>query len=280
MAAVRSHGQDSQVETAMRTTLLTRHALTTIRRITERELRTRVAGTVLGLFHYVLTPLFFLGVYSVVFSSVFATRWPGAADGFGRFALNLYAGLIPFHFVSEVLNRSSGLVLENPSYVKKVVFPLEILGPAAMGTALACGLVSYVIFLAGYLLMQGVPPVASLSLLLLWPPLLLGVAGLSWILSALGVFLRDLAPVVTTLMPALMFVTPVFYPLQMVPASIRPILHGNPLTYFIEAMRAALFQGLWPDAPGLFLAWCGGAALASLGLWVFLRLKPAFADVI
>jgi lipopolysaccharide transport system permease protein len=264
----------------MRTTLLTRHALTTIRRITERELRTRVAGTVLGVFHYVLTPLFFLGVYSVVFSSVFTTRWPGASDAFGQFALNLYAGLIPFHFVSEVLNRSSGLVLENPTYVKKVVFPLEILGPAVMGTALTCGLIGYGIFLAGYLLMLGVPPLASLSLLALWPPLLLGVAGLSWILSAFGVFLRDLAQMVTAILPALMFVTPIFYPLEMVPPAIRPILHGNPLTYFIESMRAAVFQGLWPDPLGLALAWAGGGALALLGLYLFLRLKPAFADVV
>jgi len=260
--------------------LFTRHGLATVRRISEREVRTRVAGTVLGFLHYVITPVFFLSVYAFVFGTVFVTRWSGESDSFGGYALRLYAGLIVFHFFGEVMNRSSGLVLENPSYVKKVVFPLELLVPAAIGTALFASLISYAVFGIGFVLIRGLPPLSVLSLVFLWPPFVLSVAGISWVLAALGVFLRDLSQFVTTLVPALMFVSPIFYPLSMVPDVIRPILFLNPMTYYIEAMRGAIFDGVWPGLTDLALAYASSVLLAGAGLWVFMRLRKAFADVI
>jgi lipopolysaccharide transport system permease protein len=259
--------------------LFTRHGLTTVRRISEREVRTRVAGTVLGFLHYIITPIFFLSIYTFVFGAVFVTRWSGESDGFGGYALRLYAGLIVFQFFAEVLNRSSGLILENPSYVKKIVFPLELLVPAAIGTALFASAISYVVFGIGFVVMHGLPPLSILSLALLWPPFVLSVAGISWALAALGVFLRDLSQFVSTLVPSLMFVSPIFYPLSMVPDVIRPILYLNPITYYVEAMRGAIFAGVWPSLTSLALAYASSIVLASAGLWVFVRLRKAFADV-
>jgi lipopolysaccharide transport system permease protein len=256
------------------------HNLKTVRRITAREINLRVAGTALGLLHYFITPLFYLVVYTFVFSSIFVTRWSGETESYGGFALRLYTGLIPFQFFSEVLNRSPNLALENISYIKKVVFPLEMLTPAAIGTALFSVSISYLLLILAYLLLRGMPPLSIIALPVLWLPLIVGMAGLSWLLAALGVFLRDLPQLVSTFTPALMFVTPIFYPITAAPESLRHFLWLNPLGYYVETMRGALFNGEWPDPLPLAGAYAGSLLIAAGGLWFFMRVKKAFADVV
>jgi len=260
--------------------LLSRHNLITIQRIVGRELQTRVAGTWLGLLHFAITPLFFLLVYAYVFSSVFVTRWAGSTDAFGSFALRLYVGLIAYQFFAEVVTRSSGLILENPSYVKKIVFPLDILTPAAIAFSLVTAALSCAVFVVGHLFFNGLMPLSAIAALLYFPPLIFMVAGLSWLLSAFGVFLRDLNQIVTTLTPTLMFISPIFYPASAVPDHFKAVLKFNPLAFVIEGARAAIFEVQWPNPVEIGLAYLLSFAFAWFGLAFFRRLKGAFADVV
>ncbi|RMF01384.1 MAG: ABC transporter permease [Alphaproteobacteria bacterium] len=218
-------------------------------------------------------------VYAFVFSAVFAVRWPNATESFGDFALRLFAGLIPFQFFAEVVNRAPSLVLENATYVKKVVFPLQTLVPTAIVSALFSAGCSYAILAAGYFLVEGLPPLSMLWLPVLWLPLILLTAGIGWALASLGVFLRDLRQLVTIVTSLLIFLTPVFYPLAMVPEAYRPLVLANPLSYLIESMRTALFQGQGPALLPLALSLLAGLAVAQVGYWGFMRTRKAFADV-
>ena len=259
--------------------LLSKHNRSLIRRLVWREVSTRVVGTSFGLFHFAISPLFFLFVYSYIFSSVFTSRWAGDKEAFGGFALRVYVGLISYQFFAEVVARSSLLVFENPSYVRKIVFPLEILTPSAVGVGLFSVAFNASVFACGYLVLNGVFPASSLSALLFWPPLIMLVAGLSWFLSVLGVFFRDLSQFVSTLTPALMFASPIFFPASAAPEHFKFVLTLNPLTYLIEGMRAAIFEGKWPNAAELAISYVLTGLFACAALAFFRRSKGAFADV-
>lgn len=239
----------------------------------------RVVGTNLGLLHFAISPILFLLAYAYIFSSVFTARWAGDENAFGSFALRIYVGLIVFQFFAEVVTRSPLLVLENPSYVRRIIFPLEILTPTAIGVALFAATFSMVVFVAACLVLRGLFPPSSVAALLFWPPLIMLVAGLSWLLSALGVFFRDLNQFVVTLTPMVLFFSPIFYPLSAVPKQLRVVLLFNPLTYLVEGMRAAVFEGHWPDPIPLVILYALGGLCAWAGFTFFRRAKGAFADV-
>lgn len=252
----------------------------TIRRIAAREIRTRVVGTMLGLAHYFIAPLFYLAIYTWLFSSVFAARWAGGSEAKGDFAMRVYAGLIVFQLFSDVLTRAPRLVLENPSYVTRIVFPLEVLVPAAILASLFAAAVNMAILLAGHLVLAGLPPVQGLSLLLIWPALLLFVAGLAWAFAALGVYVRDLGQFVSTAVPALLFLTPIFYPLSAIPPGLRSVLELNPLAWFVDATRGALLDASAPGPAQLALFYAVGLVSALAGHALFQRTKHGFADVL
>lgn len=252
----------------------------TIWLLAEREVRARIVGTYLGLGHYVLLPVLMLLVYAFVFSVVFSVRWPNADGSFSSFAIRVFAGLIPFQFFAEVVNRAPGLVLENPTYVKKVVFPLETLAPTIIVVALFSTSVTLTVFFFAFIWSYGLPPVTALWLFALWPPLILFTAGCAWGLAALGVFLRDLRQLVAILTSVLIFFAPVFYPLSMVPKRFEALVLANPLSYPIDAMRAALFDAQSPNLLVLFLFMLGSIGFAQIGYWAFMQSKKAFADVV
>lgn len=260
--------------------LLDRHDLATIKLLAEREIRSKIIGTYIGLGHYVLLPLLMLLVYSFMFSVVFKARWADANDGFGGFAIRVFVGMIAFQFFSEVITRAPGLVLENPTYVKKVVFPLETLVPTAIAVSLFSAFVTFVVFLAAHLLLVGLPPATTIFVAVIWPPLIMMTAGIAWVLASLGVFLRDLRQLVTVIVPALMFISPIFYPISMVPNGFSLLIALNPLSIPIEMMRDAIFSAKAPDPVVLTGFYIGSFAVAQLGYWMFMRTKKAFADVL
>ena len=260
--------------------LFNRHDRATVRLLAEREIRNRIVGTYIGIGHYVLLPVLMILVYSFMFSMVFMVKWNGADDSFGSFAMRLFIGLIPFQFFSEVVTRAPGIVLENPTYVKKVVFPLETLVPIAILVALFSAAVTLIVFFLAHLWTIGRPPLTMLWLPLLWPPLILITAGVAWLLASLGVFLRDLRQLVTILTSMLIFMTPVFYPLSMVPKGFQIVVYANPLSGLIEMMRRTVFDAVAPR-PMLVLAYyVAGILAAQAGYWCFMRTRKAFADVL
>ena len=221
-----------------------------------------------------------LAVYTFVFSVVFKARWSGGSDSKTEFALILFAGLIVFNLFAECFNRAPGLILSNVNYVKKVVFPLEILPWVSLGSALFHTLISLVVWLIAYLILFGVPHVTVLLLPLVFFPLLLFIMGLTWGLASLGVYLRDVSQFVGIFTTALMFLSPLFYPSSALPEEYRYLLLLNPLTPAIEQARDVLFWGKAPDMTMLTVYLLISALIAWLGFAWFQKTRKGFADVL
>ncbi|MCP3392311.1 ABC transporter permease [Bradyrhizobium sp. CCGB12] len=260
--------------------LFDHYSRATIKLLADREIRSRIVGTYLGLGHYVVVPLLMLLIYSFVFSQIFTMSWPGAIGRYSDFVLRVFIGLIIFQFAAELFNRAPSLVLENPAYIKKVVFPLETLVPIAITVALFAAIVSFGVFLLGHVIIVGLPSAAIFWMPIILLPLILLTAGLGWALAALGVFLRDLRQLVGVLVSLLTFLSPIFYPLSAVPPAFRAVIALNPLTQIIEMTRSAIFDHQSPSFLPLLLLYAGTAAVAQIGYWGFMRTKKAFADVV
>ncbi|WP_248744767.1 ABC transporter permease [Pseudomonas sp. MWU12-2037] len=251
-----------------------------IRALIFREVTGRYKGSIFGLFWPFATPLFMLLIYTFFFSVVFKTRWSGGSDSKSEFALVLFAGLLIFNLFSECVNRAPGLILSNSNYVKKIVFPLEILPIVSLGAALFHSAISLLVWLLFYVVLFGAPPVTALSLPLIVLPLTLLILGVSWFLAALSVYLRDLSQLIGILTTALLFMSPVFYPVSALPESYRFFLKSNPLTLPIEMARNALFWGSWPHWEGLTIYYAFTFLVAWLGFIWFQKTRKGFADVI
>jgi lipopolysaccharide transport system permease protein len=247
-----------------------------------RDIAGRYRGTLIGMLWSLLTPLFMLAVYTIVFGAVFKSRWTGQAADTppGEFAIILFAGLTVFQLFGEVINRSPSLVLTNVNLVKKVVFPLEILAPVALGSAVCHAAISLIVLLGAMLAVYGAVPLTALWSPVILAPYALLILGLAWLLASLGVYYRDTSQVLGTLVTALMFLSPVFYPLSALPESLRPWLALNPIVFPVEATRAALVFGKSPDLGALLIYSLIAAATAASGYMWFQRTRRGFADVL
>lgn len=246
----------------------------------KREVLGRYRGSFLGLLWSFFNPLFMLAVYTFVFSVVFKARWNVESDSKTEFALVLFAGLIVFNLFGETINRSPSLVLNNPNYVKKVVFPLEILPVVTLLSALFHGLISLGVWLLAHLLFFGLPHATALYLPLIILPFMLFVMGLSWGLASIGVFLRDVSQFIGTIITVLMFMTPIFYPVTALPEEFRQWLYFNPLTPVVEQARDVLYWGKSPDFSLLGIYTMVSAIIAWLGFAWFQKTRKGFADVL
>lgn len=248
--------------------------------LVKRDILGRYRGSILGVFWSFFHPLFMLAVYTFVFSVVFQARW-GSSDGSrAEFALVLFAGLIVFNFFAESINRAPTLILINANYVKKVVFPLEILPVIAVGTALFHALTSLAVWFLGYTILVGIPRPASILIPIIALPLICLTLGFSWFLSSLGVYLRDAPQIVGILTTILMFLSPIFYPASAIPDSIRPFLFVNPLTPALEHVRGILMAGELPNPQSWFIYFIGSFLAAWLGFAWFQKTRKGFADVL
>ena len=184
----------------------------------KRDIQTRYRGSTIGIAWSILNPLLMLTIYTTIFSQVFKTRW-GSEVTVGSssmtFAMNLFAGLIVFNAFAECMTRSPALISENPNYVKKIKFPLEILGIMVTGSALFHALTSVAILVIGLIVADGKLQWTLLYLPIVWLPLLFWMVGLTWMISTICVFFKDLKQIVGTLTSAMMFLSPIFYPSEM-----------------------------------------------------------------
>jgi lipopolysaccharide transport system permease protein len=246
----------------------------------KREVLGRYRGSALGLLWSFFNPLFMLVVYTFVFSEVFKARWSADSESKTEFALVLFAGLIVFNLFAECINRAPGLILSNPNYVKKVVFPLEILPFVSLLSASYHMLISLGVWLVAYFLLVGLPHATVLLLPLIILPFALFIIGLSWALASLGVFLRDVSQFIGIVVTTLMFMSPIFYPANALPETYRHILYLNPLTPVIEMTRDVLYFCNLPDVTVLALYWLATGAIAWLGFAWFQKTRKGFADVL
>lgn len=248
--------------------------------LVQREVVGRYRGSIMGILWSFFNPVFMLAVYTFVFSVVFKARWSGGSESKTEFALILFAGLIVFNLFAECFNRAPSLILSNVNYVKKVVFPLEILPWVALGSALFHALISLGVWLIAYLFLFGVPHITVLLLPLVILPLLLLIMGLTWALASLGVYLRDVSQFIGVLTTVLMFLSPIFYPASALPEQYRHLLLLNPLTPAIEQARDVLFWGKVPNMTILLVYLLGAALAAWLGFAWFQKTRKGFADVL
>ena len=250
-------------------------------RLTERAVASRYKGSALGVGWSLLQPLVMLGVYTFVFSTIFKSRWIGLEEtGTLGYAVNLFAGLIVFNLFADCIGGSAGLVVSNKNYVTKVIFPLELLGATTLGSATFQAVTSALILVGFEIVAFQRIPITILFLPLVWLPLLLGCLALSWVVSALGVFLRDLEQLVPVLLSMTMFLSAVFYPISSLPSDVQPLMHLNPLAVVIEQTRRVAVAGMVPGLRYLLL----GSVIGIIGCEVayrgFQRARRGFADVL
>lgn len=249
----------------------------------KREVVGRYQGSVMGLTWSFFSPVLMLIIYTFVFSDVFHARW-GGIDGDHnsktQFALLLFVGMIVLNLFSEVVTRAPLLILSNVNYVKKVIFPLEVLPAVLIGNALFHGLVSLIVLLAAFVAFNGYLYWTALLVPLVLLPLVIVTLGLSWILASLGVFLRDISQAIGMITTVLMFLSPVFYPITAVPEKFRPFIMANPLTFIIEQSRDVLIWGRQPDWIGLSCYSVVALLIAWIGYIWFQKTRKGFADVL
>jgi lipopolysaccharide transport system permease protein len=249
--------------------------------LAQREVVGRYKGSMLGIFWSLATPIFMLAVYTFVFSVVFKSRWGNSSsDSKTEFALVLFAGLLVFNLFAECINRAPGLVLANVNYVKKVVFPLEVLPWVAMGSAMFHFVVSFGVWLVAYVLLIGMPHWTLVLSPLIMAPFVLFVMGLSWALASLGVFLRDVGQIIGMAVQVLMFMTPIFYPASALPERFQVVMFFNPMTPPIEMMRDVMYWGQLPSLQLWLVGTVASASVAVLGFAWFQKTRKGFADVL
>lgn len=248
--------------------------------MSRREVLGRYRGSFLGLLWSFSHPLLMLAIYAVVFGVIFDAKWSAGESGDAPFALILFAGLIVYSLFAECVQRAPTLVLSYPSYVKKVVFPLDILPWVTMASALFHATVS----LLGLILIQtalgGFPGAVLVALPFVLLPAVLFTLGITWLLAALGVFFRDVIHSVSLFTTAILFLSPVFYPVAAMPAPLRIIAWLNPLALVIEDLRAVIFLGNAPHWLALAGATACGLLTAAAGWHWFERTRRGFADVV
>lgn len=248
--------------------------------LARREVSARYKGSVLGIFWSFVNPLLMLCVYTLFFSVILKVRWGDSPQSRSEFAMLLFVGLMMHGFLAECINRAPGLVTGNVNYVKKVVFPIGILPVVSICSALFHWAISMVVLaLALLALGYGLPPTFPLIFVVMLP-LILYALGLSWMLSVLGVFLRDINQVVGVFSQILLFLSPVFFPISNIPLEYRGVFMANPLTTLIEQGRSVVIAGQLPDWEAWSAQLLISLAFCFLGFSFFRRAKGGFADVL
>ena len=246
-----------------------------------REVVGRYRGSVFGLAWSFFNPIVLLAIYTFVFSEIFKMRWGVNEDeSKAQFAVVLFAGIVIYSLFAEVLVRAPTMIVSNVNYVKRVVFPLEILPVIAVGTALFHSVVSLGVLVVAFVLFNGYLHWTVVFAPIILLPFVLLTLGVAWILASLAVFLRDVGQTIGIITMALMFLSPVFYPVTALPERLRPWLMLNPLTFIIEQAREVLIWGHVPKWSGLGLYTLVAVLVCWMGYAWFQKTRTGFADVL
>ncbi len=254
---------------------------TLIWQLLRRDIYSRYRGSVLGLLWSLGTPLLMLSIYTFVFQYVFKSRWSDAAgDTTLSFAIVLFLGLTIHAVMAEILTKSPLLITGNQNFVKKIVFPLELLSWVTLLGAIFTFLISFGLLLVFILVELHRIPLTALLLPLILLPYFLLLLGISWFLAALGVYLRDIQQITGTLATLLLFLSPIFYSVNILPKNLQALIFLNPLSYVVESARAAVIYGKLPDFIGLGIYSLVALFVAWLGYSFFRKVRPGFSDVL
>lgn len=254
---------------------------TLLRRVSEQDLTSRYRESLLGPLWAVLVPLAQLVVFTFVFGTILQSRWGGTSQNALDLPLNLFAGILIHAVFAEVVTRSTTILSENTSYIKRVVFPVEILPLSIIISAFVNMVVSLTLLVLALAIGHGgFAPASVLLAPVVLLPLMIMLCGLSWLVSATTVYLPDFRHAVSPMVTLLMFLSPVLFPLSSIPEDYRFLVYLNPITVPVEQLRAVLIRAELPDfwllghytVIALFIAWLGY-------VW-FGILRRGFADVV
>ena len=242
-----------------------------------RDVLLRYRGAMFGVLWIFLSPLLLLAIFAFVFGQIFEARWPEQPKG-PPFWILLYSGLIVFNIFGEAVSRSPTAVRAYPSYVKKIIFPVHLLPMVPLGAGLIHAAFNLVILIFVLVWTGNFSAGIFLFPLLILPVLLLSM-GLSWFLSAWGVFIKDMSQIVPLLVQMTFFLSPILYPVSVVPTSLRPLYDYNPIGAVIGAFRSAILGhsiswGAW------LITFIAGVVTAYVGYAFFQRARDEFADAL
>jgi lipopolysaccharide transport system permease protein len=248
--------------------------------LAKRDVLGRYRGASFGLLWAVLSPFLMLLVYTVAFGSIFQSRWPQQANGGADYALIVFVGLIVHGFFTECLTRSPQLIVGNPSYVKRVVFPLEILPWPMLLSAFFHALMNMLVLVVLHVIRFGPPPPTVVLFPVVLLPLALLGAGVGWLFASLGVYLRDIGQITGVLATAMLFLSSAVVPVDALPVDYRFLFELNPLTFIIDQARDVALWGRLPDWRGLGLYTLASLAFSYIAYAWFRSTRPGFADVL
>jgi len=251
-----------------------------IYQLVKRDIEARYKGSAIGMLWSLFHPIVMLAIYTFVFSFVFQARWDTGSENKTDFALVLFIGMIVHSLLAENISRAPSLIIGNVNYVKKVVFPLEILPWIALGTTLFHSVISLSVWAAFYFLVNQNFHWTALFLPLVLVPLILFSIGFSLMFAAMGVFLRDIGQITGILATVLLFLCPIFYPISILPETFQIYMYLNPLTVIVEQAREVLLWGHVPNWKHLGFSFVSSLAIASIGYYIFQKTRPGFADVL
>jgi lipopolysaccharide transport system permease protein len=249
-------------------------------RLARREVQARYKDSMLGIVWSVLMPLAMLAVYTFVFGRVFHSKWDVPDERHNKFFLIVFSGLIVVNLFSSCVGRAPTLMLSNVSYIKKVVFPLEILPLVVVVSESFDALMSSIVLALGYLFFIGLPPITTLLIPVIVIPFLVMIVGMVWFISALGVYLRDLRQLVAVILGVIGLLCPMFYPLSGFREEFRWIFFLNPLTTVLEQVRHVLFYGRMPNWSLFIVYFLLSWTFAYLARLWFTHAQRGFADVV
>ncbi|MFP8873464.1 MAG: ABC transporter permease [Myxococcota bacterium] len=248
--------------------------------LTRKRIVLRYRGSVLGVVWSFIVPTLTLAIYTLVFGVVLRARWSSEESSTTEYALLLYLGLCVYWFVSDCVSEAPSLIANHSNYVKKVVFPLDVLPWVSVSDALFHSVIRLLVFVIVFSVLWGLPPWTIVLLPIIWLPVCLWTLGLCWILAAAGVFLRDLREIISLMLIALLFLSPIFYSIDRLPSLARTMVLLNPVALPVIQTRDVAYYGVIPD-PWLWLEVAvGSAVFAWVGHAIFSRSRGAFADVV
>lgn len=249
--------------------------------LAQRDILMRYRGSLVGWGWTLLNPLMMLSIYTFIFSAVFKSRWETSQDlGSAGFALNIFAGMVVFGLFAECANKAPALITSNSNYATKVRFPLEVLGSSVVLSALFHASTSLAILLVFRLIVLHSLPLSTLALPAVWLPYLLFTLAGTWLISALGVFLRDLNQFTTVAVSALTFLSAIFYPISALPKELIPIFKLNPVATWVEQTRSLIVLGRFPNPAVIALEIAVSLLICELSLRLFQKASRGFADVL
>lgn len=252
-----------------------------IKTLIKKDIIGKYRGSFFGLLLPILNSLFMLAIYTFVFSFVFNAKYSMENNSNINFSLTLLIGLLVFNIFSEALHRSPSLILSNRNYVKKIIFPLNTLPLIILITALFHFILTFILWCFLYIFFVG--PIEISSAIFLIPIIFsysIFILGIIFLISAVGVYFRDIEHFISPISTLMLFCTPIFYPISILPESIRKYIFLNPISYPVLEIRELLIYGNSFNYLNFILFTSFSIIFFLFGFYIFKLLRKGFADVI